>query len=105
LIGCFPTSSLEPMSRPSDGGGLRPQPRWNPRFVEELVAMLTERDELIGEDHPGGSADTAELEVPPTIEALMAARIDQLPAEEREVLERGSVIGMQFGAGEVSRLG
>jgi class 3 adenylate cyclase/tetratricopeptide (TPR) repeat protein len=76
----------------------------NPLFVEELVAMLTERDELIGEDHPGGSADTAELEVPPTIEALMAARIDQLPAEEREVLERGSVIGMQFGAGEVSRL-
>jgi tetratricopeptide (TPR) repeat protein len=42
--------------------------------------------------------------VPPSIEALIAARLDQLPAAERAVLERGSVIGTQFGAGEVARL-
>jgi class 3 adenylate cyclase/tetratricopeptide (TPR) repeat protein len=77
----------------------------NPLFVEELVAMLAERDQL--NDHYDGSRgvkNSAELEVPPTIEALMAARLDQLPAAEREVLEQASVIGTQFGAGEVAHL-
>ena len=68
----------------------------NPLFVEELVAMLVERGEL--------AREPAELEVPATIEALMAARLDQLSADERAVLGRGSVIGVQFGAGEVAHL-
>jgi class 3 adenylate cyclase/tetratricopeptide (TPR) repeat protein len=77
----------------------------NPLFVEELVAMLTERGELVDRDvRRRGVTTPAELEVPPTIEALMAARLDQLPGDERPVLERGSVIGTQFGAGEVARL-
>ncbi|MEP6469812.1 MAG: adenylate/guanylate cyclase domain-containing protein [Chloroflexota bacterium] len=77
----------------------------NPLFVEELVAMLAERDELVDHDDRGrGAASPAELEVPPTIEALMAARLDRLAGEERSVLERGSLIGMQFGAGEVAHL-
>jgi class 3 adenylate cyclase/tetratricopeptide (TPR) repeat protein len=77
----------------------------NPLFVEEVVAMLVERDELVDhDDRRPRVAKTAELEVPPSIEALMAARLDQLPPGERSVLERGSVIGTQFGAGEVARL-
>jgi class 3 adenylate cyclase/tetratricopeptide (TPR) repeat protein len=77
----------------------------NPLFVEELVAMLAERDQLMDHDDGNrGARSSAELEVPPTIEALMAARLDQLPAAEREVLERASVIGTQFGAGEVAQL-
>jgi predicted ATPase/class 3 adenylate cyclase len=77
----------------------------NPLFVEELVAVLAERDQLKDRDDGNrGVKSSAELEVPPTIEALMAARLDQLPAREREVLERASVIGTHFGAGEVARL-
>jgi len=77
----------------------------NPLFVEEVVAMLVELDQLVGhDDRLPGVATTAELEVPPSIEALMAARLDQLPLGERSVLERGSVIGTQFGAGEVAQL-
>jgi len=77
----------------------------NPLFVEELVAMLAERDELIDHDDRGrGAAMATALDVPPTIEALMAARLDQLPGSDRGVLERGSVIGAQFGAGEVAHL-
>jgi class 3 adenylate cyclase/tetratricopeptide (TPR) repeat protein len=77
----------------------------NPLFVEELVAMLAERGDL----NDDGTAlrlviEPAEFEVPPTIEALLAARLDQLPLGERAVLGRGSVIGMQFGAGEVAQL-
>jgi class 3 adenylate cyclase/tetratricopeptide (TPR) repeat protein len=74
----------------------------NPLFVEELVAMLGEHDELM--QGSGGAARPAKLDVPPTIEALMAARLDHLPLGDRGVLERGSVIGNQFGAGEVARL-
>ena len=34
--------------------------------------------------------------MPPTIHALLAARLDALPDEERDVLERASVVGMEF---------
>src|ERR1700674_2346701 len=77
----------------------------NPLFVEELVAMLAERGELGPEaDGPPSLAQPAALEAPATIEALMAARLDQLPSHERAVLGRGSVVGKQFGAGEVAHL-
>jgi predicted ATPase len=77
----------------------------NPLFVEELVAMLGEHDELIeGSGGKRSAARPAKLDVPPTIEALMAARLDQLPLGDRGVLERGSVIGNQFGAAEVAHL-
>jgi class 3 adenylate cyclase/tetratricopeptide (TPR) repeat protein len=54
----------------------------NPLFVEQLLAMLVE----------GGDPE----HVPPTIQALLAARLDSLPGEEREVLERASVVGLEF---------
>ena len=76
----------------------------NPLFVEELVTMLAERDELVEHDERRPGAMATKLDVPPTIEALMAARLDQLPGGDRGVLERGSVIGAQFGAGEVAYL-
>ena len=54
----------------------------NPLFVEQLLAMLAE----------GGDPER----VPATIQALLAARVDSLPDEEREVLERASVVGLEF---------
>jgi class 3 adenylate cyclase/tetratricopeptide (TPR) repeat protein len=77
----------------------------NPLFVEELVAMLIDRGALVW-DANGLKLMTepAELDVPPSIEALMAARLAQLPVGDRANLERGSVIGTQFGAAEVGRL-
>ncbi len=62
----------------------------NPLFVEQLIAMLAEDDHLL----PGG--DIGELEIPPTITALLTARLDRLSALEREVLGAGSVIGQTF---------
>ncbi len=55
----------------------------NPLFVEEMLLML--RD--------GRGADVV---VPPTIHALLQARLDQLPPEERSVIERGAVEGEIF---------
>ena len=54
----------------------------NPLFVEQLLAAVTE----------SGRAD----DLPPTIHALLAARLDGLPSEERELLERASVVGQEF---------
>ncbi len=44
------------------------------------------------------------MEVPPTIQALLAARIERLRTEERSVVERASVIGKQFYRGAVAEL-
>jgi class 3 adenylate cyclase/tetratricopeptide (TPR) repeat protein len=63
----------------------------NPLFVEEMIA-------LVGESAPG------EVVVPPTIQALLAARLDQLDPAERGVLECGSVEGRTFHQGAVHAL-
>ncbi len=48
--------------------------------------------------------DLADLTVPPTIQLLLAARLDRLDAEERAVMERGSVEGKVFHSGAVATL-
>ena len=62
----------------------------NPLFVEQLLAHF--------EHDP--DADT----VPPTIQALLAARIDRLEPDERAVVQRGSVEGRLFHRGAVTEL-
>ncbi len=65
----------------------------NPLFVEQMLATLAE-----GEEHD------VEIVVPPTIQALLAARIDALELEERLVLERAAVEGRLFHRGAVTEL-
>ena len=62
----------------------------NPLFVQEMAAMVQ------------SSGDG--VEVPPTLQALLAARLDQLDAPERSVLERGAVEGEVFHHGVVQAL-
>jgi DNA-binding SARP family transcriptional activator/class 3 adenylate cyclase len=57
----------------------------NPLFLEQMLAMLAERGDL---------AD--ERVLPPTIHALLAARLDRLDQDERSVIERASVVGKEF---------
>ncbi len=63
----------------------------NPLFVEQLLAMHAE-------------SGNGELLIPPTIQALLAARIDRLEPEERAVVERASVEGRMFHRGTVGEL-
>jgi class 3 adenylate cyclase/tetratricopeptide (TPR) repeat protein len=63
----------------------------NPLFVTEMVAVAEEAD--------------GEVVVPPTLQAVLAARLDQLETSERSVLERGSVEGEIFHRGAVQALG
>jgi class 3 adenylate cyclase/ATP/maltotriose-dependent transcriptional regulator MalT len=68
----------------------------NPLFVEEMVAMVAELQD--------GDGEVADITVPPTIQALLAARLDQLDPHERVVLERGAVEGNVFHRGVVEAL-
>jgi class 3 adenylate cyclase len=61
----------------------------NPLFISEMLAMAGEGDDVT---------------VPPTLKALLAARLDQLAEPERRVLERGSVEGELFHRGAVQAL-
>jgi class 3 adenylate cyclase/tetratricopeptide (TPR) repeat protein len=62
----------------------------NPLFIEEMVAMAAEAN--------------GEVTVPPTLQTLLAARLDQLETGERTVLERGAVEGATFHRGAVQAL-
>ena len=61
----------------------------NPLFMEQIVAMR---------------ADDPAIRVPPTVQALLAARIDALPADERRVIEAAAVEGRGFHRGAVATL-
>jgi class 3 adenylate cyclase/predicted ATPase len=69
----------------------------NPLFVEQLLSMLIDEGTLSNIDgHWVARADLKDLAVPPTINALLAARLDKLSREERAVIEPASVIGHEF---------
>ena len=77
----------------------------NPLFVGELVRMLVNDGALRRDGERWTLAvDLAELEMPPTIQALLAARIERLRPEERLVLERAAVVGRQFSRAAVTHL-
>jgi class 3 adenylate cyclase/predicted ATPase len=63
----------------------------NPLFVEQMLAMVA-------------ASPNGDVVVPPTIQALLAARLDQLDPVERGVLERGAVEGKIFHRGGVEAL-
>ena len=63
----------------------------NPLFLEETLRMLAEREGM------GNN-------IPDTIQALIAARIDALPPAQKQLLQRASVIGRVFWQGAVEAL-
>jgi class 3 adenylate cyclase/tetratricopeptide (TPR) repeat protein len=65
----------------------------NPLFVEQLLAMIAEN-----------GAATGDLAIPPSIHALLAARLDRLAPDERAVIEGAAVIGKEFWRGAIGEL-
>jgi class 3 adenylate cyclase len=77
----------------------------NPLFVEELVAMLV--DEGVLRRVNGGwqaAEDLSQISVPPTVSALVAARLDRLEPSERDLIGRASVVGKVFQRAAVTEL-
>src|SRR5262245_36129894 len=77
----------------------------NPLFVGELVRMLVHDGALRREGTRWTmGVELADLEMPPTIHALLAARIERLHPDDRSVLERAAVVGRQFSRGAIAHL-
>ena len=77
----------------------------NPLFVEEMISMLVDDGLLVREDGRwAATRDLGRVPVPPTIQALLAARLDQLDAEERATIEAASVEGQVFHQGSIATL-
>ena len=69
----------------------------NPFFAEEVAQSLIESGQLAGE--PGAYrlvTPIGRIEVPPTVQAVLAARIDRLPEREKLLLQVASVVGRHF---------
>ena len=77
----------------------------NPLYVEEILKMLIDDRVLTREDgHWTLEGELSDVSIPPTIHALVAARLDRLGANEQAVTQRASVIGKTFWWGAVSQL-
>src|SRR5205085_8250118 len=63
----------------------------NPLYVEQMAAMVEE-----------GGYEAGMFTVPPTIQALLAARLDHLAEHERSVIGRAAVAGKEFWRGAIA---
>ncbi len=69
----------------------------NPLFLEESVRTLVELHALVGERGAYRLAQPIDtLQVPTTVQSILAARIDRLRPEEKRLLETAAVIGKDF---------
>lgn len=69
----------------------------NPFFMEEVVQTLAEDKSLLGDaGHYRIEQTPATLHIPTTVQGVLAARIDRLPLEEKELLQTLAVIGHEF---------
>jgi class 3 adenylate cyclase/tetratricopeptide (TPR) repeat protein len=75
----------------------------NPLFVVEVVSMLVD-DGVLVRGNGRAPAEFATIAVPPTIHALLAARLDRLSPSERAVIEAASIEGKEFGRERVEAL-
>jgi class 3 adenylate cyclase/tetratricopeptide (TPR) repeat protein len=77
----------------------------NPLFLQELLAMLIE-DGIIAEREGAWllAADEVTVAIPPTIQALLGARLDHLDPGPRSVLEHASIVGQVFDRESVEAL-
>src|SRR4051794_7868013 len=77
----------------------------NPLFVEQMISMLIESGALRNVEGRWVRLDeSGEIIVPPTIQALLAARLDRLARDERAVIEPAAVVGLEFAEPAVAAL-
>jgi predicted ATPase/class 3 adenylate cyclase len=78
----------------------------NPLFVEQMLSMLID-DGTLHHDDAGlwiVTSDLGAMTLPPSISALLTARLDRLGATDRAVIECGAVIGQVFYRGAIEEL-
>jgi len=68
----------------------------NPFYMEELVQVLFEERALVRNGSVKITRSLSQLKIPATVQAILAARIDRLPADEKELVQTLAVIGKEF---------
>jgi class 3 adenylate cyclase/tetratricopeptide (TPR) repeat protein len=92
----LPEALAESIARRSEG---------NPLFGEEIVRMLIERGAIRRDGDTWNVARSiGDVEVPPSVQRLIASRLDSLPEDEKASLQDAAVIGRAFWIGAVQRL-
>jgi class 3 adenylate cyclase len=78
----------------------------NPFFLEEIVRHLIDNGRIVHADGRWrATSDVDDVEIPDTIQGVLAARIDLLDANAKRTLQRAAVVGRVFWPGPVGRLG
>ncbi|HEV8564095.1 MAG TPA: ABC transporter substrate-binding protein [Actinomycetota bacterium] len=86
--GTMPADMEGRILRPAEG---------NPFFLEELVRSLVDAGALVRADDEWRFEHTVDVEIPPTVEKVILARIDRLQPSAHDALMAASVLGRQFG--------
>jgi class 3 adenylate cyclase/predicted ATPase len=70
----------------------------NPFFIEEIVQELAERGVLASGPVGEGRAvpPPTDIHIPPTVQAVLASRIDRLASDEKDLLQTLAVVGKEF---------
>jgi predicted ATPase len=79
----------------------------NPFFVEEVIRMLIDRGGIVRHPEAGRwivSGDVQRIEIPDTLQGVLAARIDRLPDDVKRVLQVAAVIGRRFQVNVLERV-
>jgi predicted ATPase/class 3 adenylate cyclase len=76
----------------------------NPLFMEEIYQALIEEGALVRNGVLKITRPLNALKIPTTVQAILAARIDRLPPDQKDLLETVAVIGKDFGLGLVGKL-
>jgi class 3 adenylate cyclase/tetratricopeptide (TPR) repeat protein len=95
VVADLPPSLREEMLAKAEG---------NPFFLEEIIRRLIDEGAIAREDDRWRATDLARgIVLPDTVHALLAARIDALPREEKRVLQEAAVVGRVFWEQPVTR--
>jgi class 3 adenylate cyclase/tetratricopeptide (TPR) repeat protein len=77
----------------------------NPLYAEEYVRMLIDRGHLRHDDDRWRLTGAADLPVPESVQGLIAARLDDLPAEQKRLLQDAAVLGKVVWLGALAAMG
>jgi predicted ATPase len=67
-----------------------------PFFMEEMVQVLFDEGALAGNGATHLTRPLEQLKIPPTVQAILASRIDRLPSDAKDLLQTLAVIGREF---------
>jgi len=76
----------------------------NPFFMEETVQVLLDEGVLVRNGAITLTKPLSELGIPSTVQAILAARIDRLPPDEKDLLQTLAVVGKEFPLGLVRQV-